>query len=77
VDKIRKFIVELMILVIKAYRLFVSPILVNHCRFWPTCSKYAIESLKYHGPVKGVFLIIKRLLRCHPFSPGGVDPVNK
>jgi putative membrane protein insertion efficiency factor len=45
------------------------------CRYVPTCSRYAFESLKRHGPVKGAFLSIKRILKCHPLSPGGYDPV--
>ena len=45
------------------------------CRFWPTCSEYAYEAIRKYGPLKGSYLAVRRLLRCHPFSPGGYDPV--
>ncbi|NEX17270.1 MAG: membrane protein insertion efficiency factor YidD [Halochromatium sp.] len=61
--------------IIRAYQLFVSPILGNHCRFYPTCSQYAIEAVEHHGVLRGGWLGIRRLLRCHPWHPGGVDPV--
>jgi putative membrane protein insertion efficiency factor len=60
---------------IKLYKLVISPVLPNACRFYPTCSQYAIEALTRHGLLKGGFLSIKRILRCHPFCDGGYDPV--
>ena len=64
---------------IRAYRAFVSPLLPNACRFTPSCSVYALEALKVHGPVTGLWLTIRRLSRCHPVSwlggSSGFDPV--
>ena len=57
------------------YRRFVSPLLPPACRFHPTCSAYAAEAVRRHGALKGSFLTVKRLSRCHPFCEGGVDPV--
>lgn len=58
-----------------AYRLLISPFLGQHCRFYPSCSVYAIAAVQNHGIMRGLFLSIKRLLKCHPWHPGGVDPV--
>lgn len=58
---------------IRCYQVFISPLLGRHCRFYPSCSSYSYEAIKKHGLLKGVFLGGKRLLRCHPFHPGGVD----
>ena len=60
---------------IRGYQLFISPLLLPCCRFTPTCSQYAIDAIRLHGPLRGVFLAAWRLLRCHPFSRGGFDPV--
>ncbi len=60
---------------IVVYRRVISPLLPHHCRFYPTCSEYAIVALKKHGVLSGGWLAIKRILRCHPFNPGGYDPV--
>lgn len=60
---------------IRAYQLFLSPFLGNHCRFYPSCSQYAMEAVEHHGVLRGGWLGIRRLLRCHPWHPGGVDPV--
>ena len=67
----------ILILSIKFYKLFLSPLLGNHCRFYPTCSNYAIEAIKYHGPMKGGAMAAKRVCRCHPWCKGGVDEVPK
>ena len=61
--------------VIRGYQILISPLLGPRCRFNPTCSYYAIEAIKYHGIAVGVWLSIKRLIRCHPYHPGGFDPV--
>jgi uncharacterized protein len=58
-----------------AYRRYVSPVLPARCRFYPSCSAYAQEALARHGAIRGTGLAVWRLLRCHPFHPGGYDPV--
>jgi putative membrane protein insertion efficiency factor len=60
---------------IRLYRRFISPALAPSCRFVPTCSQYAYEAIERYGALKGGWLGLKRLLRCHPFHPGGFDPV--
>jgi len=60
---------------IRLYQWVISPLLPKRCRFYPTCSQYAIEALRRHGALKGGWLALKRILKCHPFHPGGVDPV--
>lgn len=65
-----------MILLIRGYQKFLSPLKVRtHCIYTPTCSQYAIEALQKYGALKGGFLACKRILRCHPFAEGGYDPV--
>lgn len=59
------------------YKKFISPFLPPACRFYPTCSEYMMEAIREYGFFKGMFLGLKRLLRCHPFRPGGYDPVPK
>ena len=61
--------------VFRLYRTIVSPFLGPRCRFHPSCSHYAEEALRRHGAVVGAFLSLRRFLRCHPFHPGGYDPV--
>ncbi len=65
----------ILILLIKGYRMFISPLFPPSCRFRPTCSIYALEAIDRFGVVKGTYLAVKRILRCHPFHPGGYDPV--
>ena len=65
-----------LILLIRLYKLFVSPLLGKSCRFSPTCSSYASESLKRHGAFKGLILSAKRIVRCHPWGGHGYDPVK-
>ena len=60
---------------IKLYQLFMSPILGQNCRYLPTCSEYSIESLKKFGIIKGIFISIKRISKCHPWGNHGYDPV--
>lgn len=67
----------LLILIIKIYKIFISPLLPSSCRFYPTCSSYALEAIERFGAFEGSILVIKRILRCHPFNPGGYDPVPK
>jgi putative membrane protein insertion efficiency factor len=59
------------------YRTFVSPALPPACRYHPSCSRYAAEAIAVHGPIRGTWLAARRLLRCHPWSPGGPDPVPR
>ena len=65
----------LLIWLIKGYRFFISPLLPPACRFQPTCSMYAIQAIERFGVVRGSWMAIMRILRCHPFHPGGYDPV--
>jgi putative membrane protein insertion efficiency factor len=57
------------------YRFAISPLLGPHCRFHPTCSAYAAQALREHGLLRGSWLAVRRILRCHPYHPGGLDPV--
>lgn len=75
IARMNKLIVALLTLLIKAYRFMVSPLLGTNCRFHPSCSHYAQESITKHGAIYGVYLGIRRLLKCHPWHPGGLDPV--
>ncbi|WOD39686.1 membrane protein insertion efficiency factor YidD [Nodosilinea sp. E11] len=60
---------------IRGYRAFLSPLLPSVCRFTPTCSQYALDAINCHGAWQGSWLALRRILRCHPFHPGGYDPV--
>jgi putative membrane protein insertion efficiency factor len=64
-----------LIALVKAYRYVVSPLIGPSCRFHPSCSEYAIEALRRFGPLRGSWLAARRLARCHPWHPGGYDPV--
>lgn len=61
--------------VIRFYRTVISPLKPPTCRFYPTCSAYALEAIEKHGAFRGSILAVKRILRCHPYNPGGFDPV--
>ncbi len=65
----------LFIRAIRGYQLAISPLLPASCRYFPTCSAYAIEAFERYGSIKGMRLAVGRILRCHPFRPGGYDPV--
>ncbi|MFN6527256.1 membrane protein insertion efficiency factor YidD [Nostoc sp. ChiSLP03a] len=65
----------LFIWLIRGYRMFISPLFLPTCRFQPTCSMYAIEAIERFGVLRGSWMAIWRILRCHPFHPGGYDPV--
>jgi hypothetical protein len=67
---------SVMIMLIRLYRTVFSPLKSASCRFQPTCSAYAMEAIEKYGAVKGTYLALKRILRCHPFSAGGYDPVR-
>jgi uncharacterized protein len=60
---------------IRLYQLVLSPLLGQRCRFYPSCSQYTLEAIERHGPVKGGWLGLRRVCRCHPLNPGGHDPV--
>ena len=66
---------RLLLGLVGVYRRWVSPLLPPRCRFYPTCSAYAQQALERHGPWRGGWLAARRLLRCHPWHPGGYDPV--
>ncbi|MBO9358144.1 MAG: membrane protein insertion efficiency factor YidD [Thermomicrobium sp.] len=66
---------KLVLLLIRFYQRFISPGLPPACRFYPTCSEYGYEAISRYGIIKGGVLTVRRLLRCHPFHPGGYDPV--
>lgn len=61
--------------IIKLYQALLSPVIGARCRFYPSCSEYALESIRRFGTLRGVWLAARRLVKCHPFHPGGVDPV--
>ena len=66
---------KILIFFIKAYQSMFGPLVGNSCRFNPSCSNYAIEAIQKYGGIKGIYLTVKRLLKCHPFHRGGNDPV--
>lgn len=72
---IGRFFVILLTIPIRLYQLLISPLLPNSCRFTPTCSAYAIEALKVHGPIIGLWLTLRRIVRCNPWGGHGYDPV--
>ncbi|WP_422880293.1 membrane protein insertion efficiency factor YidD [Moorella sulfitireducens] len=63
------------VLFIRLYQIFLSPFLGNNCRFYPSCSQYAVEAITKYGILKGSIISLKRLARCHPWHPGGYDPL--
>lgn len=69
-----RLLVAVMVKLIRFYQIGISPLLGPSCRFTPTCSQYAIEVIRRDGPVRGVWRAVKRILRCHPWHPGGYDP---
>ena len=74
-NKIINLTSKFLILIIRFYQIFISPLIGNNCRYHPTCSEYFIESLKIHGPIKGTILGVKRISKCHPLGSKGYDPV--
>ncbi|HEU5174065.1 MAG TPA: membrane protein insertion efficiency factor YidD [Gemmatimonadaceae bacterium] len=64
-----------LVLLVRGYQVGISPLLPSSCRYFPSCSAYAIQALERHGALKGSWLAARRILRCHPFTPGGYDPV--
>ena len=72
---VSRSVILLLVALISAYQACIRPLLIGHCPFWPSCSDYAASALARHGMRRGVWLSIKRLARCRPFSRGGYDPV--
>jgi len=66
---------QLILVVIRGYQRLISPLLGPRCRFHPTCSQYALESIERYGVMRGGALAVRRITRCHPLNPGGYDPV--
>jgi uncharacterized protein len=66
---------RVLVALISGYRRFVSPLMAPRCRFAPSCSAYALEAVREHGALRGAWLAVRRVGRCHPFHPGGYDPV--
>lgn len=66
---------EIVLKLIALYQRFISPLLAPRCRFYPSCSQYCYEAVEQYGIIKGLFLSLKRIFRCHPFNEGGYDPV--
>lgn len=71
----RKILTLLIVGAIKFYRLFISPLKPPSCRFIPTCSEYALTAIEKYGIARGLVMAVRRILRCHPFHPGGYDPI--
>lgn len=74
-QRLKKFFTLLFLIPVKFYQYCISPLKPPTCRYTPTCSQYAVEAIKKYGPLKGIWLAIKRLLRCHPWGGSGYDPV--
>lgn len=70
-----RYLARALVVPIRAYQKLISPLLGDRCRFYPSCSEYAARSILLHGPIKGSYLALRRLLRCHPWNPGGIDHV--
>jgi uncharacterized protein len=75
INRIKRHIIQGTILILRAYQILVSPLFGPVCRFTPSCSQYAIDALTKYGMIKGLWLAVNRLLRCHPWNNGGYDPV--
>ncbi len=67
----------MLISLIRGYKYFISPLFGSSCRFYPSCSSYGLEAIQLHGSFKGSYLLFRRLIKCHPFHQGGIDPVPK
>lgn len=72
---LRKALSAVLVGCVRLYQYTLSPLMGPRCRFWPSCSSYAIEAIQVHGPLKGSWMAAKRIVKCHPGHPGGMDPV--
>ena len=72
---VRKILISPFIFLIRFYQVCISPLKQPCCRFTPTCSQYALQAFRKHGPIKGLYLTVRRILRCHPWGGSGYDPV--
>ncbi|SDN10815.1 membrane protein insertion efficiency factor YidD [Vreelandella arcis] len=75
INALRWLLGHALIAAVRLYQYTLSPLLGPRCRFWPSCSSYAIEAIQVHGPLKGTWMAFKRIMKCHPGSAGGMDPV--
>lgn len=73
--QIERFVIGLSCVLIHGYQRCLSPLLGQRCRFWPSCSCYAEQALRQHGLWRGSWFVLRRLSRCHPWHPGGIDPI--
>ena len=71
----KRALIALLKFAIYAYQILLSPVLGNNCRFYPNCSTYALDAIDKHGPIIGLWFSVKRVMRCNPWSTGGIDPV--
>ncbi len=76
IEDANNLMTKVLIIPIKVYKKYISPLKGRTCRFYPSCSQYAVEALEKYGVFKGTLLSLKRILRCHPFDPGGYDPIK-
>ena len=74
--ELNRYISKLLIYLVRFYQKYISPLKGPTCRFYPTCSQYSIEAIRKYGALKGIYLTIRRLLKCHPFHSGGYDPLK-
>jgi hypothetical protein len=72
---VKTLLVQPLLWLIRGYQVAISPLLGPRCRFYPSCSEYSMESLRRHGVLRGLWLTVRRIVRCHPWHPGGYDPV--
>lgn len=76
-NKAKKILILPLVGLVRFYQILISPLLGSNCRFTPTCSNYMLEALEVHGLIKGLYLGVKRIFRCHPWGGSGYDPVPK
>ena len=74
--ELNRYLSKLLIYLVRFYQKYISPLKGPTCRFYPTCSQYSIEAIKKYGALKGIYLTMRRLLKCHPFHTGGYDPLK-
>lgn len=74
---VKSIMKKIFLILIHFYRRFISPMKPPTCRFYPTCSQYSLEAIETYGALKGGWMSVKRISKCHPFHPGGYDPVPK